>query len=159
MLIIVTICGVWLGYAMREITIPLLVALLLAYLFDPLISFLADNPKFPLGRIPVISGILTLLTTGVLVVLAISIPMVVSQTTSLVGDIQEGKLRSQLERVTQEYAPEDVREEILETISYLPSSSEDSEATTGTTLTTSELSNKGLVQIAHSTSDVIIFSE
>lgn len=156
MLIIVAICGVWLGYAMREITIPLLVALLLAYLFDPLISFLADNPKFPLGRIPVISGILTLLTTGVLVVLAISIPMVVSQTTSLVGDIQEGKLRSQLERVTQEYAPEDVREEILETISYLPSSSEDSEATTGATLTTSELSNKGLVQIAHSTSDVII---
>ena len=146
----------WLGYAMREITIPLLVALLLAYLFDPLISFLADNPKFPLGRIPVISGILTLLTAGVLIVLAISIPMVVSQTTSLVSDIQDGKLRTQLERVTQEYAPEDVREEILQTISYLPTSSTDSTATTEPNQVTPGLNNEGLVQIAHSSRDVII---
>ena len=155
-LILVAVCTVWLGYAMREITIPLLVALLLAYLFDPLISFLADNPKFPLGRIPVISGILTLLTAGVLIVLAISIPMVVSQTTSLVSDIQEGKLRTQLERVTQEYAPEDVREEILQTISYLPTSSTDSTATTEPNQVTPGLNNDGLVQIAHSSSDVII---
>ena len=155
-LILVAVCSVWLGYAMREITIPLLVALLLAYLFDPLISFLADNPKFPLGRIPIISGILTLLTAGVLIVLAISIPMVVSQTASLVNDIQEGKLRTQLERVTQQYAPEDVREEILQTISYLPTSSTDSTATTEPNQVTPRRKNEGLVQIAHSSSDVII---
>ena len=65
-LIVIVVCGIWLGYAMRDITIPLLVALLLAYLFEPLISFLADHPKFPLGRIPVISGILILLSVGVL---------------------------------------------------------------------------------------------
>ena len=100
-LILVVICSVWLGYAMRNITIPLLVALLLAYLFDPLISSLAENPKFPLGRIPVISGILTILTAGVLLVIVITIPLVISQTSSLVNDVQDGQLRSKLEQLTQ----------------------------------------------------------
>ena len=113
-LILVVICSVWLGYVMRNITIPLLVALLLAYLFDPLISYLADNPKFPLGRIPVISGILTILTAGVLLVIVVTIPLVVSQTTSLVNDVQDGQLRSKLEQLTQSYAPDSVRQEVLE---------------------------------------------
>ncbi len=39
-LLVIIVCGVWLGYAMRDITIPLLVALLLAYLFEALISLL-----------------------------------------------------------------------------------------------------------------------
>ena len=124
--IILIVCGVWVGYAMRDITIPLLVALLLAYLFEPLIAFFADNPKFPLGRIPVISGILTLLTISVLLILAVTIPLVVAQTTGLVNDVQNGKLRSQLERVTQNYAPESVKNEILHTLNFLPNISDSS---------------------------------
>ena len=41
LLLLIGVFTVWLGYAMRDITVPLLVALLLAYLFEPLISFLA----------------------------------------------------------------------------------------------------------------------
>lgn len=146
-LVAAVISGIWLGYAMRDITIPLLVALLLAYLFEPLISYLSLHPQFPLGRVAVISGILTMLVAGVLVTLAVSIPMVISQTSSLVDDIQDGKLREQLEQVTQQYAPESVRDEIVETLAFLPSSEEISADTT---------SSQGLMRIAQKTGDVAL---
>jgi predicted PurR-regulated permease PerM len=150
---------------MRNITIPLLVALLLAYLFEPLISYLSDNPKFPLGRIPVIAGILTVLTAGILLVIVVTIPMVISQTTSLVNDVQDGQLRTKLENLTNEYAPDNVRQEVLETLSYLPASvSETSTETSTETNTetsqqiTNEIENKNgqLVQLARTTGDIAL---
>ena len=36
---------VWLGYALRAVTVPLLVALLLAYLFEPLVARVSRYPK------------------------------------------------------------------------------------------------------------------
>lgn len=156
-LILVVIGGVWLGYAMRNITIPLLVALLLAYLFEPLISFLADNPKFPLGRIPVISGILTLLTAGVLLVVVITIPLVISQTTTLVNDVQDGQLRMKLEQLTQEYVPENVQAEVLETLAYLPDSASDTNVeTTQPTVQETQAKNAQLVNLARTTGDIAL---
>lgn len=152
-LILAIICSIWVGYAMRDITVPLLVALMLAYLFEPLISYLANNPRFPLGRVPVISGILIILITSVLLVLVITIPMVISQTSSLVQDVQDGKLRSKLEQVTQQYAPEEVKDEIAETIGYLPSAT-DSENTQGVGESNSD--NTGLLRIAQKTGDVAL---
>ncbi len=121
LLLLIVVCAIWLGYAMRDITIPLLVALLLAYLFEPLISALADNSKFPLGRIPVISGILIILSIGLLVVLAVTIPMVISQTSSLIHEVQDGHLRTKLEQLNTKFVPEDMREEVSHTLTYLPS--------------------------------------
>ena len=159
-LILVAICSVWLGYAMRNITIPLLVALLLAYLFEPLISYLADNPKFPLGRIPVIAGILTLLTTGILLVIVITTPLVISQTTSLVNDVQDGQLRTKLEQLTQEYVPENVRTEVLETLSYLPDTESDpkteSTETAESTAQETQAKNAQLVSLARTTGDIAL---
>ena len=148
--------AVWLGYAMRDITIPLLVALLLAYLFEPLISYLANNPKFPLGRVPVISGILVVLTTTVLLVLAITVPMVISQTTTLVKDIQDGKLRDKLEQVAEDYAPVDVKEEVQQTLAYLPSGESQStnDAVANPVVQSVEGQNGGLLKIAQKTGDV-----
>lgn len=146
-LLLAVIACIWLGYAMRDITIPLLVALLLAYLFEPLISYLSNHPQFPLGRVAVISGILTFLVAGVLVILAVSIPMVISQTSTLVDDIQDGKLREQLEQVTQQYAPESVRDEIVETLAFLPSAEEIAADTT---------TSQGLLRIAQKTGDVAL---
>lgn len=146
-LIVAVIVGIWLGYAMRDITIPLLVALLLAYLFEPLISYLSNHPQFPLGRVAVVSSILTLLVSGVLVLLAISIPMVISQTSTLVDDIQDGKLREQLERVTEKYAPKSVQDEIVETLAYLPSTEE---------LVVDTTAGQGLMRFAKRTGDVAI---
>ena len=153
-LILSIICGVWLGYAMRDITIPLLVALLLAYLFEPLVSFLEHNKKFPLGRIPIIVGLLTIITTFVLVVLVLTVPMVISQTSSLVGDISSGKIRSQLQQVTEKYAPEDMKDEIQQTLAFLPSGN-NGIATTITDASVPEGDND-LMKIARQTGDVAL---
>lgn len=156
-LILAIIFGVWLGYAMRDITIPLLVALLLAYLFEPLVSFLANHPKFPLGRIPVIVGLLTVVTTFVLFVLVLTVPMVISQTSSLVGDVTNGKLRSQLENVTAKYAPEDMKDDIQETLAFLPSGKEEKVvASTTVPVTDAPQENDGLLTIAKQTGDVAL---
>ena len=151
-LILSIICGVWLGYAMRDITIPLLVALLLAYLFEPLVSFLEHNKKFPLGRIPIIIGLLTIITTFVLVVLVLTVPMVISQTSSLVGDVSSGKIRSQLEQATEKYAPVDMKDEIQQTIAFLPSGKKGD----GATITDASVSegDNDLMKIARQTGDV-----
>ena len=158
--LVIIFCGLWVGYVMRDITVPLLVALLLAYLFEPVISYLANNPKLPIGRIPVIAGILTLLITGVLAVVAITIPIVVSQTSSLVNDVQSGKLRTQLERVATNYAPTGVKTEILETLDFLPDG--DTENVVASTeigkneITESgpNVASEGIVRIAKTTGDV-----
>ena len=158
--LVIIFCGLWVGYVMRDITVPLLVALLLAYLFEPVISYLANNPKLPIGRIPVIAGILTLLITGVLAVVAITIPIVVSQTSSLVNDVQSGKLRTQLERVATNYAPTGVKTEILETLDFLPDGDTES-VVTSTGIGKNEITesgpnvaSEGIVRIAKTTGDV-----
>ena len=45
----------WLGYVMRDVTIPLLVAMLLAYLFEPLIAWMAKTRWIPFGRVGAVS--------------------------------------------------------------------------------------------------------
>ena len=154
-LILAIICSVWLGYAMRDITIPLLVALLLAYLFEPLVSFLENNKKFPLGRIPIIVGLLTIVTTFFLVILVLTVPMVISQTSTLVGDLSSGKIRAQLEQANMRYAPEDMQDEIQQTLAFLPSEKEElaSKTVEGTAATDD---NSGLIQIAKQTGDVAL---
>jgi predicted PurR-regulated permease PerM len=153
LLFVIIVCSIWLGYAMRDITVPLLVALLLAYLFEPLISFLADHPKFPLGRIPVISGILLLMSAGLLIVLAVTIPLVISQTSSLVHEVQDGHLRAKLEQFNEKYVPEDIREEVSQSLAYLPS-----EITNGddTVVKEGDKENANLFSIAKTTGGVAL---
>jgi len=155
LLIVIVVCGIWLGYAMRDITIPLLVALLLAYLFEPLISFLADHPKFPLGRIPVISGILIMLTIGILMVLAVTIPLIISQTSSLMHEFQDGHLRTKLEQLATKYIPEDIQQEVIQSLEYLPSGTS-SEVTKVSKNTPVENNNKDLLTLAKTTGSVAL---
>ena len=155
LLIVIVVCGIWLGYAMRDITIPLLVALLLAYLFEPLISFLADHPKFPLGRIPVISGILIMLSIGILMVLAVTIPLIISQTSSLMHEFQDGHLRTKLEQLATKYIPEDIQQEVIQSLEYLPSGTS-SEVTKVSKNTPVENNNKDLLTLAKTTGSVAL---
>src|SRR5262245_55770994 len=68
---------IWAGYAMRAVTVPLLVALGLAYLFEPLVARLTRNPKT--SRPLVVGGLL--ISVGLLVILALTftIPLMVGQ--------------------------------------------------------------------------------
>ncbi|MCH2160965.1 MAG: AI-2E family transporter [Phycisphaerales bacterium] len=90
MLLIVTIVVVfWVGYAMRAITIPLLIALGLAYLFEPLIAWLGR--RWGWKRRWAVSTILLAFIVGVIVVLVPTTMLVVGQTADFVGNIRSGK--------------------------------------------------------------------
>ena len=63
MFIIVLLSIFWVGYAMRAITVPLLIALALAYLVEPVIDVLGR--KWGWSRRWTVSGILMMFIIGV----------------------------------------------------------------------------------------------
>lgn len=99
---------IWAGYAMRAVTVPLLVALLLAYLFEPLVSRLSSHPSV---RRPFVVGAL-LSTVGVasVLVMAFSLPVIVHQTTRFLDDVREGRFAAKAAEL-REYVPENFRED------------------------------------------------
>ncbi len=107
----------WLGYAMRAVTVPLLVALLLAYLFEPLVARLSRYRK--LSRPIVVGGLLATVGLFVVAVLAIVIPAVVRQTSDLVAAYQQGQFRDTAVQLS-EYLPETWRTQADTLIEYLP---------------------------------------
>lgn len=117
LLMIAAVIGVvWLGYAMRAVTVPLLVALLLAYLFEPLVARMTAK-----GRMtrPGAVGIL-LLTVGstVVLLLVILVPLLVRQTIDLVRDFRAGKLQSTA-LFFKSYVPPDYQEDYGRIIEFL----------------------------------------
>ncbi|MAB28221.1 MAG: hypothetical protein CMJ53_02920 [Planctomycetaceae bacterium] len=99
----------WLGYAMREVTVPLLVAILLTYLFAPVVSVLERRLRFPR---PLAAG--TILGVGgftVLLALALTVPVVVSQTASFVDAVRRGKYDNAIERLV-DLSPDSVQPQI-----------------------------------------------
>ncbi|MDP6987243.1 MAG: AI-2E family transporter [Phycisphaerales bacterium] len=120
----------WLGYAMRDVTIPLLVALLLAYLFEPAIAWAARTRWIPFGRIGAVSLLLTAITLVVIVGLALLVPRVVSQATDLVEDVQSGLVRQRLTSFVEDYVPEEYRTDAMALVAGLPSGHEVAEGST-----------------------------
>ena len=89
MFIIVLLSIFWVGYAMRAITVPLLIALALAYLVEPVIDVLGR--KWGWSRRWTVSGILMLFIVGVVLVVVPTTMLVVGQTAELVGNVRSGK--------------------------------------------------------------------
>lgn len=107
---------VWLGYAMRSVTVPLLVAQTLAYLFEPLIARLTRNPKT--SRPLIVGGLL--LTVGLLVILMLSIliPLVIGQSVKLTENIRQGKITTALMQA-QSLIPENYRSDYMKALQWL----------------------------------------
>jgi predicted PurR-regulated permease PerM len=87
----------WLGYAMRTITIPLLIALGLAYLFEPLIDLLGS--KWRVRRKWAVLGILSLFSITVVLVIVPTLMLVVSQTAELVSNVRSGKYAGMSQKI------------------------------------------------------------
>lgn len=102
---------IWLGYALRAVTVPLLVALLLAYLFEPLIAYL--DRRANVSRPVAITGLLCTVGLSLIVALGLIVPAVVSQTTRLAQQFQDGVYHERLEQLV-EYVPADYRERYTE---------------------------------------------
>ena len=77
----------WLSYLLRQILIPLMLAFIVAYIFDPVIDFLEER-KVP--RAAGIAGILFILFAIFAASLFVVIPKVVIQTTELMQSFQKG---------------------------------------------------------------------
>ena len=94
---IVTIVFIfWVGYAMRSITIPLLLALGLAYLFEPLIDWLGR--RWGWSRRWAVATILSGFIVGVIVVLVPTTMLVVGQTADFVGNVRSGKYSNLMDK-------------------------------------------------------------
>ena len=108
---------VWLGYAMRAVTVPLLVALLLAYLFEPLVARVSRHRR--LSRPMVVGGLL--MTVGALTIglLAVVVGIAVGQTVQLAGDYREGGFRVTADKLVT-FLPESLHEDAQDFIDRLP---------------------------------------
>lgn len=117
-LFVAAIIGVfWVGYALRTVTVPLLVALLLAYLFEPVIQWLVRRPH--LNRVRAVSLLLGAGILSVLIVLAIALPLAISQTTQFVQDVRDGVLRANVARLGK-YVPQTYHQEFADLLDLLP---------------------------------------
>jgi len=118
----------WLGYAMRDVTVPLLVALLLAYLFEPLIAWMARVRWIPFGRLGGVSWLLTAITLVLVIGLGLLVPRVVSQAAGVVHDVQSGLIRARLTRLVGEYVPHEYQQSVMEVVMFLPESADSEDA-------------------------------
>jgi predicted PurR-regulated permease PerM len=73
---------VWVGHALRAVTVPLLMALLLAYLFEPVVSRISRSPRF--SREGAVVLILSTLISVFVLAGGLLTPLVVSQTAQLI---------------------------------------------------------------------------
>ena len=96
LLIILVLGVVWLGYRMSAITVPLLVALGLAYLFEPVITRL--QAQFRWRRTAAVSLILGLFMIGIVLVAVPVSVVVVGQTASFVRNAATGRYAEGLDK-------------------------------------------------------------
>ena len=106
MLVITVLAILWLGYAMSTITVPLLVALALSYLFEPLIERL--QRWFHWSRTVSVAVILGIFMTGVVVIVVPTIFLVVSQTGSFIASAGSGRYADLFDKGVA-LLPEDMR--------------------------------------------------
>ena len=86
----------WLGHALSSITIPLLVALLLAYLVEPLVEGLGRRG---VSRSRAAAWFVALFCVLVVGLLALVLPLIVGQTLRLVDDVESGDMQRRVLRV------------------------------------------------------------
>ncbi|MBI1302507.1 MAG: AI-2E family transporter [Phycisphaera sp.] len=90
---------VYAGYAMRTVTVPLLVALALAYLVEPVVARMTRWRGF--SRPVAVTTILAALGTILAVLLAIVIPIAVGQTLSFASGLRGGRYDPALVRLVE----------------------------------------------------------
>ena len=112
--ILIVVLLAWLGYVMRSVTVPLLVALLLAYLFEPVVAFMERRLRFP--RALAVGTVLGVGGVAVVLLAVFTVPLVIGQTVSFVDAVRKGKYTGAVQHVVQ-WAPDSVQPEI-ETFVY-----------------------------------------
>ncbi|MSR34218.1 MAG: AI-2E family transporter [Phycisphaerales bacterium] len=84
------------GYAMRSVTVPLLIAFGLAYLVEPLVESLCQRLR--MSRPAAVGTIMATAGLGLLVALVIAVPIVIGQSVSFVESFRSGRFNSVIDR-------------------------------------------------------------
>lgn len=113
--ILALVAIVYLGYWMRSVTVPLLIALVLAYLFEPVVQRLC---RFR-GITRPGAVLIILLTVGVGVTIAgtLTLPRAISETVNLVREVRSTNFRLKVAQAI-EYVPERYRESLTEAVDW-----------------------------------------
>ncbi len=112
LMVIAAVAGtIYAGYAMRTVTVPLLVALTLAYLFEPVVSRMAAwrGMNRPLAVSVILGGLAMLLVAAA----GVLVPLAVGQTLSFGESLRSGRYDAAIERAV-EIVPEQYRAEVRE---------------------------------------------
>lgn len=110
LLVIAVIFGaIWAGYALRFVTIPLLLAFTLAYLVEPLVAWLCRVLK--MSRPVAVSAILASAGLGVVLAGLLFIPTIVYQASEFVASARAGRFDQWINRF-EDVLPEQYRSEI-----------------------------------------------
>ncbi len=110
LIVALIVVAIWAGYALRFVTVPLLLAFALAYLVEPLVRWICS--VFRLSR-PVAVGLI-LGSCGVAVVVAglLFVPMVVRQSSEFVASVRAGQFDRWIDRA-QDVLPKEFRDEVM----------------------------------------------
>ena len=97
------------GYAMRSVTVPLLIAFGLAYLVEPIVESLCQRLR--MSRPAAVGTIMATAGLGLLVALVIAVPIVIGQSVSFVESFRSGRFNSVIDRA-QAVVPEPYQDQV-----------------------------------------------
>ncbi|MBM4109843.1 MAG: AI-2E family transporter [Phycisphaerae bacterium] len=118
LLVGIVVAVVWAGYALRYITIPLIVALGLAYLVEPLVRWIST--RFRVTRVAVVGGVTGAIVLGAAGGTFVLIPSVIRQSEAIVNKVQSGALKNSIGEF-QAQLPEAFRKDVAEWLLWLES--------------------------------------
>jgi predicted PurR-regulated permease PerM len=97
------------GYAMRSVTVPLLIAFGLAYLVEPIVESVCQRLR--MSRPAAVGTIMATAGLGLLVALVIAVPIVIGQSVSFVESFRSGRFNSVIDRA-QAVVPEPYQDQV-----------------------------------------------
>ncbi len=121
LLVGIVVAIVWAGYALRYITIPLIVALGLAYLVEPLVRWI--SARFRVSRSAVVGGVTGAIVLGAASGTFVLIPSVIRQSEAIVNKVQSGALKKSIGEF-QAQLPEAFRKEVADWIVWIESTTD-----------------------------------
>ena len=121
LLVGIVVSIVWAGYALRYITIPLIVALGLAYLVEPLVRWI--SARFRVSRSAVVGGVTGAIVLGAASGTFVLIPSVIRQSEAIVNKVQSGALKKSIGEF-QAQLPEAFRKEVADWIVWIESTTD-----------------------------------
>lgn len=116
-LVILIVCAViWVGYWLRDVTVPLLIAVALAYLFEPLVQRLTRFRG--ITRTGAVTIILLTVGVGATIFITLTAPVAIGQTVSLVNRLRDGDYSGLATRAI-DSLPEQYRDDLRPAVEWL----------------------------------------